>query len=224
MSVPLHPPTPTEDPVRPQILDDMDKIFAQTKLFQASIIQEFKKLDTSKLEDVVKLSIMELIPIRSGRLLDTILNTLKVELVHNDRNSFYFDLTYTHALGRTDPVGPGRVKHGVIVVGHREFGKGEDYIPTHSIPNVKRVGVGGQIQNTTDYGNPLNVILYELDDPVAREEVMETMTNIYIAAFVIEFNRILDTMKLPSSIKIGGISGEISQSENMERFLKGGLS
>ncbi len=78
MSVPLHPPTPTEDPVRPQILDDMDKIFAQTKLFQASIIQEFKKLDTSKLEDVVKLSIMELIPVRSGRLLDTILNTLKV--------------------------------------------------------------------------------------------------------------------------------------------------
>lgn len=198
---------------------------AALKSFREILMRNFKRhIDVSVIDKKVREAIMPLIPVRSGRLLDTILNTMKVELTHFDSNNLYYDLTYTHALGRTDPVGPGRVKHGIIAVGEREFGLGEDYIPTHTIPNVHRITSGNQTQNTTLYGNPLNTVLYELDDPTAREEVQETIKNLYIAAFIPELEKALGKLKLPPNWQIGAISGEILQSENMEKYIKGGLS
>ena len=121
--------------------------FAQTKIFLAQMKAHFAQLNTVEVENLIKEAAMALIPVRSGRLLDTILDTIKVELVLSTSDSLYFDLTYTHGLHRPDPI-KGRTKHGPLVVGTREFGLGEDYIPKHSIPNVKRIATGTQIQNT----------------------------------------------------------------------------
>lgn len=227
MSVPIHPPIPStdpdQDPFRPGGFQDSlrNKIMA-TKWWYNQLVQHFGRLDTKELEDIVKDAIMPLVPVRSGRLLDTILDTLTIELTYKTSDSLYFDLTYTHALHRPDPI-RGRTKHGIVAVGEREFGLGEDYIPSHVIPNVKRMSTGTQVVNPSNYGNPGNTVLYELDDPKSRAEILETMTRLYIAAFVIEFEKMFKGIPAISGITIGKVDGYISQKEDMERFLRGGL-
>lgn len=199
------------------------KLF-QTKWFRATLILHFKRLKEKlgDMEKMIKSGLMELIPVRSGKLLDTILSTMKIEMIHSNEDGMYFDLTYNHAVRRPDPIW-GRVKHGVIATGKREFGRGEDYIPTHNIPNVRRASRMMQITSKkTTHGNVNNTILYELDDPLARSEIIETVTKLYIGAFVIEFEKLFK--KIPvvgTTLKIGEISGVITQSENMERYLRG---
>lgn len=220
MSVPLHPPEPTEE--QSDFQDNLANKMMTTKWWYVTLVTHFGQLDTKKVEDVLKEAAMSVIPVRSGRLLDTILDTLKVELTHRTADSLYFDLTYDHAMHRPD-VMRGRVKHGPVASGQREFGLGEDYIPTHSIPNVKRITTGTQIMNTNTYGNVSNTVLYELDDPQARSEIMETMTNLFIGAFVMEFEKLFDTIPAIKGIKIGKVDGIITQKEDMDKYLKGGL-
>lgn len=216
------PPGQHLEPTAGGAIDQFNQRIMTTKWWYRQLVQHFGQLDTTVIEDILKEAAMQVIPVRSGRLLDTILDTLKVELTFRSADSLYFDLTYTHALHRPD-VMRGRVKHGPIAIGEREFGLGEDYIPKNVIPNVRRITTGTQITNTNEYGNVANTVLYELDDPQARSEIMETMTKLYIGAFVIEFEKMFNNIPAISNIKIGKVSGVITQKEDMDRYLKGGL-
>lgn len=210
--------------VNHQLIADLNEKLRQTKMFRSMIIHHMKGVNLDEVGRIVKDALLELVPVRSGRLLDTILNTLQIEMTFSDYDNIFFDLTYTHAAKRPDPLW-GRVKHGVQASGVREFGLGGEYIPTHAIKNVKRVAAMPTAETTfKTYGNPENVVLYELDDPLARTEIFETVTKMYIAAFVSLFDELLHNMPVKfADIKIGKISGAIATDTAMQKYIKSRL-
>jgi len=206
------------------LMKKLNEKLLQTEQWRRVLIQHMKGVDLEEVTKLVTDALLELIPVRSGRLLDTILNTIKIERTFYDVDNIFFDLTYTHASKRPDPIW-GRAKHGVQIKGVREFGLGEDYIPTHSIKNVKRITTApSATTNLKTYGNPDNVVLYELDDPLARTEIFETVTKIYVAAFVNIFDELLESLPIKfADITIGKISGVITSDVAMQKYLKSRL-
>ena len=197
----------------------------QTELWRNVLIHHMMGLDLEEVSKTVKDALLELIPVRSGKLLDIMLSTLRIEISFHDVDNIFFDLTYVHTAGRPDPLW-GRVKHGVNIKGVREFGLGEDYpIVNPNIKNVNRITAAPSTDtNLKTYGNPKNTVLYELDDPLARTEIFETVTKMYIAAFVSIFDELLNTMPIKfADITIGKISGAIATDLSMQKYLKSRL-
>ncbi|WP_371805470.1 hypothetical protein [Candidatus Lokiarchaeum ossiferum] len=144
----------------------------------------FLNIGFANLYERIKLKIMRWVPVRSGKLLDTILNTLNIIKRVYYGSNFLSQLSYVWNSDRPYPVTPN-VKHS------GQVGYGEFYQPRHTIPNRKL------IKKTSKNG-----ALWLLNDPMSVEDPTPFINNIGIDEIENQVVDAFNTIKVV--LKIGG--------------------
>ncbi len=148
---------------------------------------QFKNIGFAHLYNRIKLKIMRWVPVRSGKLLDTILNTLNIIKRVYYGSNFLAQMSYIWSSDRPFPITPN-VKHRPPRKGFAEF-----YQPRHTIPNrrlIKRL--------------PKNGALWLLNDPMAVENPTPFINKIGIDEMEKQVVDNFNSIKI--MLKIGGRS------------------
>lgn len=132
------------------------------KELKKSLTREFMSvIRDAGLIQFIKNRILPLVPVRSGRLLDTIMKSMFIQRRSWYNTHFWAILSFIWTLFRPYPI-PGRVQHSPP-----ETGYGEYYVPTNTIPNrhlIRRIGTRNA--------------LYLLNDPTARSDPIHDIKRI----------------------------------------------
>lgn len=144
-----------------------------------------KSRDMSLLEKI-KLFMLRIVPVRSGRLLDTMLNFAKVERAWakgTSRGVTAFSTEWTPR--RPKPIG-GTVSHVPPAVGW-----GEPYNPKHNIPNrvIDHYPTRGRTKGSKPKG-----VYYRLNDPQSVNDPMPTILDEAQRILMDDYNNRFDGM------------------------------
>jgi len=129
----------------------------------------------------VILNRMEVVPVLSGRLLDTIKKSMKIKRRSWYRTSFYIMFSFIWTILRPYPI-TGRVAH------LKEIGYGELYFPTETIPNRTLLAItpGGNakylLNDAWAINNPVDAILKTANEILCKDvyDIFNNMVLTYI--------------------------------------------